>query len=183
MKKFTYKNLILVGFLIGFSFFPAIAQDETPSAPNQQTEGEGRPKLLQQLDLNPQQVQQIRRINAEKRPLLREAQNRLREANRNLDQAIYADNSNENDIQARIREAQKAQAEVIRIRSMNELAVRRILTGDQLVKFRDFRERFMTNKTNRQNQRRNRQMELRRRSPDAPTRILRNRRRFPRSND
>jgi Spy/CpxP family protein refolding chaperone len=183
MKKFNFFSLILVGFLIVISFLPAKAQDETPNASNQQTDGERRPKLLEQLNLSAEQIQQIRRINIEKKPLLREAQNRLREANRNLDRAIYADNSNENDIQASIKEVQKAHSEVIRIRSLNELAVRRILTAEQLVKFRDFRERNMTEKNNRQNQRRNQRMELKKRSPDAPNRLFKNRRRFPRSSN
>ena len=180
MKKFNFLSLILVGSLIVFSFLTVKAQDEMPDTSNQQANRERRPRLLEQLDLNAEQIRQIRQINTEKRPLLREAQNRLREANRNLDRAIYADNANETDIQARLKDVQTAHAEVIRLRSMNELAVRRILTAEQLVKFRDFRERFMTNKTNRQNQRRNRQMEFRRRSSEAPNRLLRNRRRFPR---
>ncbi len=52
-------------------------------------------------------------------------------------------------------EAQAAQAEVIKIRSMNELAVRRILTAEQITKFRVFREQFMQKMNDRKNQKRN----------------------------
>lgn len=183
MKKFNFLRLVLIGFLIVISNAAVKAQAETPDAPGRQTDGERRPNLLQQLDLSPEQVQQLRQITAEKKPLMREAQNRLREANRSLDQAIYADNADEADVQARVKEVQKAQADVIKIRSANEFAVRRILTVGQLVKFRDFRQQFMQKKNNRQNLRRERRIENRKSLENAPNRPFKNRRRLPRSND
>ena len=184
MKYFNFLSLILVGFLFAFSSLSVMAQDETlPDAPKQQANQPERPKLMEQLGLTREQIQEIRRINAEKRPLLREAQNRLREANRNLDQAIYADNANETDIQAQIKQVQFAQAEVIKIRSTTELAVRKILTAEQLVKFRDVRQQFMQKMNNRQNQRRNRRMDSQNRPADAPLRNFKNRSRLPRSNN
>src|SRR5207237_5219391 len=65
-----------------------------------------------------------------------------RDANRSLDQAIYADNINEDEIQTRLKEMQMAQAEVVKLRNMRELAVRKILTQEQLTKFRQLREEF-----------------------------------------
>ena len=70
------------------------------------------------------------------------AQERLHDANKALDEAIYADTLNEQDMQAKMKEAQLAQAEVVKIRFMNELEVRKILTPEQLVKFRELREKF-----------------------------------------
>lgn len=183
MKNFNFIILVLTGFLIAFASVEVKAQADAPEVSNQPRDGEQRPKLLQQLDLSPEQIEQLRQINAAKKPLMREAQNRLREANRNLDQAIYADNADETEIQARVKEVQKAHAEVIKIRSMNELAVRRILTGGQLVKFRNFREQFMQKKNNRHNERRERQIENRKTLENSPNRPFRNRRRFPRSNN
>lgn len=183
MKKFNFLCLVLIGFLIAFSNAAVKAQDEMSETPNHRRGGERRPNLLKQLDLSPEQVQQLRRITAEKKPLMREAQIRLREANRNLDQAIYADNADETDIQSRVKEVQTAQAEVTRIRSLNELAVRRILTAAQLVKFRDFRQQFMQKKNNRQNMRRERRIQNRKSLDDAPDRPFKNRRRLPRTND
>ncbi|MEP6787524.1 MAG: hypothetical protein ABJB40_03775 [Acidobacteriota bacterium] len=103
---------------------------------------DARTEALRQLGLTREQFQQIRRLNAERKPLMEEAQKRLREANRALDEAIYADNVNDSDVQARLKDVHIAQAEVVRIRSMNELAVRRILTPDQLGHFRELRQRF-----------------------------------------
>jgi len=115
-------------------------------------------------------------LNADKKPLIREAQMRLRQANRNLDQAIYADNVDETEIAARMKELQLAQAEVIKIRSLTELAVRKILTPEQLIKFREIRRQFAERLENRQNQ-------LKNRMTDAPNRRRNNRQNALRPNN
>lgn len=114
-------------------------QDQRPAANQPQ---DIRTNVLRQLGLSREQVQQIRRMNIERKPLMDDAQKRFREANQALDQAIYAETVNETEVQARLKEVQLAQAEVAKIRFMNELAVRRILTPEQLVRFRELRQRF-----------------------------------------
>jgi len=126
---------------------------ETPSPAVQQDD---RGAFLREIGLAPDQIRQMRRLNMERKPLMEAAQQRLREANRLLDEAIYADSVNNADIQSRLKDAQAAQAEEFRIRSMNELAIRRILTPDQLVHFRDLRRQF---EAARQDQREQRRME------------------------
>ena len=145
MKKFNYAILVLTFLLLTANFSTVRAQDEiTPNdAPPPNSSQMRRPNLLAELGLSPDQIQQIRRINREKQSLRREAQSRLREANKNLDAAIYADNADETEIRNRLKDAQIAQSEVIEIRSTTELAVRKILTPVQLVKFRELRARFM----------------------------------------
>jgi Spy/CpxP family protein refolding chaperone len=103
---------------------------------------EPRFMLFRQLGLSREQIQQIRRMNQARRPLIQAAQERFREANQQLDSAIYAKEVNEEDVQAKLKEVQLAQAELIRIRSMDELAMRRLLTPDQLVRFRELRAQF-----------------------------------------
>ena len=184
MKKLNFLSLMFLGLLFAFSFLSVKAQNDAPlnNSSKQQTAGEKRPKLLEQLDLTREQIQQIRRINAERKPLLRQAQQRLREANRNLDEAIYADDVKEADIQVRVKEAQAAQAEVIKIRSLNELAVRRILTAEQITKFRGFREQFMQRMNDRKNQKRNNRLKnFQNRPLSAPNKRLNNRQGLPRS--
>lgn len=133
-------------FLLTVSSFSIVrAQTETAApagVPAKQTADENRPNLFNELGLTPEQRQQIRRINLEKRKLAQDARARLDEANRNLDRAIYADNLNETEIQSRIREVHQAQAELLKIRSGNEIAVRKILTAEQFAKFRNLRDRF-----------------------------------------
>jgi Spy/CpxP family protein refolding chaperone len=183
MKKFNFLCLVLIGFLIAFSNADVKAQDEISESSNHRRGGGRRPNLLQQLDLSPEQVQQLRQITAEKKPLMREAQVRLREANQNLDQAIYADNTYDSDIQTRIKDVQEAQAKLTEIRSTNELAIRRILTATQLVKFRQFRQQFMQKRNNRQNFRRERRNDSGKPLEYVPNRTIKSPRRLPRAND
>ena len=101
-----------------------------------------RPNLFRELGLSPEQVQQIRQINQERRPRVDAALKRLGDANRRLDEAIYADAVDENEVGVRLKEVQDAQAELASIRFMNELAIRNVLSPDQLVRFRDLRKQF-----------------------------------------
>ncbi|MFL6467113.1 MAG: Spy/CpxP family protein refolding chaperone [Pyrinomonadaceae bacterium] len=103
---------------------------------------DNRPNLIAQLGLSQEQIQQFRKLNAEHRPQMNEAQRRFRAANRELDIAIYADVVSEDAIQAKLKAFQEAQAEVDRLRFSNELNIRRILTPEQVVRFRDMRRRF-----------------------------------------
>lgn len=152
MKQFKFLLVILVSLLI-ISSSPVEAQDELPpDAPNKQQERQNRPNLFAELGLSPQQRQQIRRVNVENRPFVRAAQRRLHEANRSLDQAIYADNPNEAEIAARLKEVQTAQSELIKLRFSNELAVRKILSVEQIAKFRALREQFERKMENSPNQ-------------------------------
>lgn len=159
MKKFNYTTFIFIALLFAVSFSTVKAQEETPApaAPNQTADKKPRPNLLAELGLSPEQIEQIKRINQESKPQMRQAQQRFQAAKRNLDEAIYADANDESNVQARLKEAQAAQAEVFKIRSMTELAVRKVLTAEQLVKFRELRQKFMEGLENRLKQPRNRQ--------------------------
>jgi hypothetical protein len=70
------------------------------------------------------------------------AQRRLREANRELDMAIYSDTVSDESFQSKLRAFQEAQSEVTRLRFQNELSIRKILTPEQLTLFREIRRRF-----------------------------------------
>jgi Spy/CpxP family protein refolding chaperone len=127
---------------------PPVGSSDSPAGPPR------RPDLLRELGLSVDQLQQIRRINRDRKPHMEEAAQRLREANRNLDLAIYADNVDENEVQLRLKEFHAAQAEVARVRFMGELQIRRVLTPEQIVKFRDLRARFAAMMENRREDRR-----------------------------
>lgn len=136
---------------------PAIAQNVPPlDGPSNQRRpaGEERPNLLTELGLSQEQVQEIRRMNQARRPLIEEAARKLREANRALDMAIYADQLNEDDIGARLKDFQLAQAEVQKLRFQGELELRKVLTPEQLTKFRSLRDQFGRRREMRQNRRR-----------------------------
>ena len=162
MKKFSLLHLIFAGLFLVFSFSAAKAQNrmQQQTDENLQTDESRRPNLLRELGLTPDQIGQLRRLNQEYQPVLRESQRRLRDAKKALDEAIYADRDNEAEIQSRLREVQSAQMEVIKNRTLTERAVRRILTPQQLTKFRNLRGQFMQ-KNNRPERLRQRRLERR----------------------
>ncbi|MEO6655726.1 MAG: hypothetical protein ABIO36_06545 [Pyrinomonadaceae bacterium] len=161
MKTSSYFRIFVI-LTAGFIFSAtAFAQDGKPvegqplevQRPAANQPQDVRTTFLRQLGLSREQIQQIRKLNIERKPVMEEAQRRSRQANRALDEAIYADVVSDTDIAARLKEAQLAQADVARIRFMNELAVRRILTSEQLLRFRDLRQRFEQARDNGENRR------------------------------
>lgn len=103
---------------------------------------DGRRDIMAELGLSQEQIQQFRKIGVAHRPLMNAAQQRLRDANRELDMAIYADTVSDDVVRAKLKAFQDAQAEVNRLRFTNELDIRKILTQDQLIHFREIRRRF-----------------------------------------
>lgn len=111
---------------------PPLPQDEPPP--------DKKPNLLQQLNLAPEQVQQLRRINQETREQIRAANQRQREARRALDAAIYAENPSREEVERLTRELSQAQAEMLKLRTGVEFRIRQILTPEQLARFRELRQ-------------------------------------------
>jgi len=136
MTKFLLT--LILGFLFAFS---AMGQDVKPDPAAAQP---GNGNLLEQLGLTPDQVREIRQLNKQRKPAMEGAKLRVVNANRDLDAAIYADNVDEAQVNAQLAELQIAQADVARIRFTNELAIRRILTPEQLGRFRDLRRQVET---------------------------------------
>ncbi len=140
MRMFRIPTLFLFATLFAV---PILAQDEPVSEPQRPAANQDpRANMLRQLGLNREQIQRLQRINRERKPLMDAAQAKLRTANQTLDAAIYADEVSETDVQAKLKDVQLAQAEVFWIRFTNELAIRRLLTPEQLVRFRNMRQRF-----------------------------------------
>lgn len=140
MRMFRIPIVFLFAMLL---VLPVLAQDEPMSEPQRPVVNQDpRANMLRQLGLNREQIQRLQRINRERKPIMDTAQEKLRNANQALDSAIYADEVSETDVQAKLKDVQAAQAEVFRIRFTNELAIRRLLTPEQLVRFRNMRQRF-----------------------------------------
>lgn len=145
MKRSTLLRSLFISLALSLAVASAFGQDGSPNqepvrpANNFVQQG---PELLRQLGLTQDQVQKIRRLNMARKPLMDEAQRKHAEANRALDEAIYSDEVNDETVAARIKDVQLAQAEIIKIRSMSEFAIRRILTTEQLVRFRELQRRF-----------------------------------------
>jgi len=156
---FRKLSLAIFGFVVAVGYLGIAVNGQDGPPPNPEPgvnrPRDDRPNLMAQLGLSQEQIQQFRKLNAEHRPLMNEAQRRLRDANRELDMAIYADSVSDEVVYAKLKVFQDAQAEVNRLRFSNELNIRRILTQDQLVRFRDMRRQFaeMNGRQQRQNNR------------------------------
>ena len=131
------------------------AQDGPPPGDGPRDErGERRPNLLAELGLSPDQVQQIRRMNQQRRPAMALAQRRMHQANRALDMAIYRDTVSDDEFQTCLKEVQAAQSDLARLRFESELSVRRVLTPEQLIRFREIRRQFEEQRQNEMRERR-----------------------------
>jgi Spy/CpxP family protein refolding chaperone len=136
--------LLLTALLFLFSHAQARAQTGDGSAQGegeQQAAGEQNVNLADQLRLTPEQVGKIARIREQTKEERRLVNQRVRAAQRALEEAIYSDSANEAMIEERSRELSTAQAEALRLRSRMELNVRRVLTPEQLTTLRGIRER------------------------------------------
>jgi Spy/CpxP family protein refolding chaperone len=141
MKYFKLFPVLLTTLLVLSSL--SFGQDGPPPGEGPHDDhADGRPNLFSELGLTSEQIQQIRRMNQERRPAMMHAQHRMREANRALDMAIYADTVSDADFQTSLTEFRSAQSELARLRFEGELAVRKILSPEQLVRFRDLRRKF-----------------------------------------
>ncbi len=142
MKKNKFLTLIFTFLLMFLTISFVNAQDQT--APDNQTPNPNqtaRPfKIWQELGLSRDQIQEIQRINKQRKPVMQVAQQKWREANRTLDAAVYADVTTEEDVKTKLKEAQFAQADLLKERATTEYLIRNVLTPDQLIKFRQLRE-------------------------------------------
>ncbi|MDQ3684048.1 MAG: Spy/CpxP family protein refolding chaperone, partial [Acidobacteriota bacterium] len=157
MKKSIYKAVVLGAAMLSALFLfssssPAVQAQTVPGEVSQQDEpaaaeeeasrsGGEDGEMLTRLNLSPEQRAQIvgirRRSEGEGRVLVQ----RLRRARRALDASIYADNVDDKSIEEGAREVAAAQAEIVRLRAVTELRLRRILTPEQLGLLRDWRQR------------------------------------------
>jgi Spy/CpxP family protein refolding chaperone len=144
-RKFAFVASALLALFLSAGAARVRAQDERAPAATPEAQGEldARQRgganaggLRRVLNLTPEQRARIGAIRRETEPQTRLLGARLREARRALDEAIYAVNPDEGVIEDRVREVGEAQAAVVRLRSMTELRIRRVLSPGQLDAFR-----------------------------------------------
>lgn len=114
-------------------------QNDATASPGAR-DGGRRVDPLRALNLSPDQLREIRAIREQNREEWRAVRLRLAEAHRALDEAVYADQINENLIEERAREVGAAQAAVARMRAITELKIRRVMTPEQLNTLRAMRQ-------------------------------------------
>ncbi len=146
LSIFTYIVFLTIAVVI----FPILSNAQTVGD-NQvpvSNAAQSKPNLIRMLNLSPDQIAQVRSINKEMGVLMAQAAKRLREAKIALDQAIYSDVPDENNVEIRLAEFSQAQADVAKTRAIIEFRIRKVLTQEQLTKFRDLRAELAEKKKN-----------------------------------
>ncbi len=125
-------------------------QNQVEPQQTQATQTGGDP--IRQLNLTPEQVGKIRAIREQNKDERFMVNQRLRQAQRAMDEAVDADNSSEALIEQRARVLAEAQAAATRMRAITEVRIRRILTPEQLAKLRMLRQQALNLREQRGNQ-------------------------------
>ena len=136
------KLKLIFTILFLFTCFGIVSAQDNQDDDMPPAEQQRRPNLLRELGLTQEQMSQIREINQSNRQNIKAAQEKVADTRMKLDQAIYAEKVDEATVQIRLREFQDAQAEVAKIRATTEFSIRKVLTPDQLLRFRVLRQRF-----------------------------------------
>jgi Spy/CpxP family protein refolding chaperone len=128
--KHNGKILTLLAVIV---FFAAVSsasgQTAQQPAPESQPGGGGDP--IRQLNLTPEQREQIRSIREQNKEERATINQRLRETNLALDEALNAEDPVEGVIEQRLRDVAAAQAAAMRMRVLTEIRIRRVLTLEQ----------------------------------------------------
>jgi Spy/CpxP family protein refolding chaperone len=141
--KHNRQILTLLAAVAFFITVPSISgqtvQDQQPGPPMpQQRQFAGDP--IRQLNLSPDQLEQIRTIrqhNQKERAAINE---RVRETNRALESVLDAESPDEALVEQRMQEASAAQAAAMRMRILTEVRIRKVLTAEQRALLRTMRQ-------------------------------------------
>jgi Spy/CpxP family protein refolding chaperone len=138
MKRFLNHILALLIILLVVPFWvsgTAAQQSETPES--QQPGPVDDP--IRELNLSPEQREQIRAFRLQTQEERANINRRLRESTIALEQELDADNPNEGVIEQRIRDVAAMQAAQMRMRILSEVRLRQILTPEQRSLWRELR--------------------------------------------
>jgi len=136
MKSFVRLTLLLIVLLLSACSISYAQDPQSNSAPPQDA-----PDLLGRLRLSPDQIQRIRLIQRDTKDERATIQQRLREANRALEESLDAENVDESVIDQRMQDVNAAQNAQLRLRIQTELRIRRILNPEQRAMLKDIRVR------------------------------------------
>lgn len=95
---------------------------------------------IRQLNLTPEQREQIRAIREQNRDERAAINARLRQTNRALEETLDSDNPDQALVEQRMREVSAAQADAMRMRILTEVKIRQVLTLEQRTILRTLRQ-------------------------------------------
>ena len=132
--------------------FPAAApvSGQNVQQPAAQPEPQQGGDLIRQLNLTPEQREQIRAIRSDKQVERALINQQLRQTNRALQEALEADVPDEAVVEQRVREVAAAQASVMRMRIMTEIRIRRVLTAEQRTLLKSLQQEAVKSQRERQ---------------------------------
>ncbi len=120
----------LIGLLsAGSSLYGQTARQQQPAPETQQGGLGGDP--IRQLNLTPEQREQIRAIRENNKAERAAINERVRDTNLALEEALNSDSPDESLVEQRVREVAAAQGAAIRVRILTEVRIRRVLTVEQ----------------------------------------------------
>lgn len=170
---------IVIAFAVS-SQGQAPATGPPPPPPHHQTDFGGDP--VRQLNLTPEQREQIRLIREQLRNERAVVNQRVRETNKALEEVLDSDSPDQSLIEQRIQEVSAAQAAAMRMRIITEVKIRQVLTTEQRTVLRELRRHAGARRDQRVLGNENRQRRLKRRTRQIEQR--RNRiRPMPRENE
>ena len=176
--KFNGRILTLLALLavIGFPATAGSVSAQTVQQPSAAPEPQQGGDLIRQLNLTPEQREQIRSIRVNNSSERMAIKNHLDDANRALEDALNSETPDEALVEQRLRELAAAQAAAMRMRILTEIRIRRVLTSEQRKLLRSLqleaqqsrRERRLDNAEQRQERRDARRQGLNQRNGLAP---------------
>jgi Spy/CpxP family protein refolding chaperone len=125
--------LTLLAALVLFVTVPAGYGQATQQQPSGQEAQQGGGDLIRQLNLTPEQREQIRAIREQNKAERIAINERVREVNRALQAELDNDNPDEAVVEQRVRDLGNAQAAAMRMRILTEIRIRRVLSPEQRI--------------------------------------------------
>jgi len=138
--KHNGKILTLLVTLAFFAAAQAVLGQTLPQQPGGSEVQQGALDPIRQLNLTPEQREQIRSIREENKTERATINDRLREANLALKTVLDLENPDEASVEQRLRDVATAQAAAMRMRVLTEIRIRRVLTREQRVILRTLQE-------------------------------------------
>ena len=138
--KLNIKSLATAVSFVIMAALPLCAQTPTPEQPPAARQGRnfgGDP--IRELHLTAEQREQIRMIREQNRAERATINQRVRETNRALEEALDSDNPDQSVLEQSIQEVSAAQAEAMRMRIRTEVKIRQVLTSEQRVMLKEMR--------------------------------------------
>ena len=137
--KLNVKSLATAISLVILAALPLCAQTPPPEPPGAMQGRNMGGDPIRELNLTAEQREQIRMIREQSRGERATINQRVRETNRALEEALDSDNPDQSVLEQRIQEVSAAQAEAMRMRIKTEVKIRQVLTTEQRTMLKDMR--------------------------------------------